>query len=57
MDATSLSRPLAWLVNQGFDVVLRSSIKSYVGDVWTQYYEKKINNVLTKVPIEELFIA
>ncbi|KAL7024880.1 hypothetical protein ACKWTF_013231 [Chironomus riparius] len=57
VDATSLSRPLAWLINQGFDVVLRSSIKSYVGDVWTQHYEKKVNNVLNKVPIEELFIV
>ncbi|XP_070507618.1 circadian clock-controlled protein daywake-like [Chironomus tepperi] len=56
IEATSLSRALTWLVNQGFDAVLRSSIKSYVGDVWTQYYEQKINNVLNKVPIEELFL-
>ncbi|XP_070507619.1 circadian clock-controlled protein daywake-like [Chironomus tepperi] len=57
MDATTLSRPVVWLLNQGFDVVLGSSLKSYVGDVWTQFYEKKINNVLNKVPIEELFLV
>jgi len=57
MDATTLSRPLAWLINQGFDAVLKSNTKSEVGEVWSKQYERKVSNVLSKVPIEELFIV
>ncbi|KAL7024879.1 hypothetical protein ACKWTF_013230 [Chironomus riparius] len=56
MDASSLSRSIVWIINQGFDVVLKSSMKAYVGNVWTKFYENKINTVLNKVPIRELFL-
>ncbi|KAL7024873.1 hypothetical protein ACKWTF_013227 [Chironomus riparius] len=57
LDATTLSRALNWILNKSFDLILSCSMKSYVGDVWTEYYEKAINAVLSKVPIEDLFIV
>jgi len=44
-------------MNTSYDIVLKSSLKSYVGDVWGSFYEKKVDNVLNKVPIEDLFLV
>ncbi|XP_070491873.1 circadian clock-controlled protein daywake-like [Chironomus tepperi] len=57
VDWDGAGRSILWLVNASFDLVIKSTLKSYVGDLWTVYYEKAINRVLTKVPIEELFIV
>ncbi|KAL7024870.1 hypothetical protein ACKWTF_013225 [Chironomus riparius] len=57
LNSSGVSPAVNWLVNASFDLVIKSSLKSYVGDLWTVYYEKAINAVLTKVPIEELFLS
>ncbi|CAG9806932.1 unnamed protein product [Chironomus riparius] len=55
LDLTGVNRALMWLINANFNIIIQSSIKSYIGDVWAVYYEKAINAMLTKVPIRELF--
>jgi hypothetical protein len=52
-----LSKPLNWILNQAFEVALQSTSFSSAGDLWSKQYERKINYVLSKVPIEELFIV
>ena len=56
LKSSAFSAAIEWLVNASFDIALKSSLKSYAGDLWTVYYEKAINRTLEKVPIEELFL-
>ncbi|KAL7024864.1 hypothetical protein ACKWTF_013224 [Chironomus riparius] len=56
IDAPEIGRTINWIMNTSFDIVLKSSLKSYVGDVWGSLYEKRINEVFNKVPIQDLFL-
>lgn len=55
-EAPNVSSLLVWTINKSFGTLMKSSFKSYMGDEWGTYYEKTTNDVLTKVPIEDLFL-
>ncbi|CAG9806930.1 unnamed protein product [Chironomus riparius] len=55
IDSTGVPKIVNWLINLHFNSLFKSSIQSFVDDIWSAYYEKAINVMLTKVPIGELF--
>ncbi|XP_070507556.1 circadian clock-controlled protein daywake-like [Chironomus tepperi] len=57
LDLPEVGRAVNWILNTSFDVVLKSSMKSYIGDVWSKLYEKRFNDVFNKVPIQDLFLV
>ncbi|KAL7024886.1 hypothetical protein ACKWTF_013236 [Chironomus riparius] len=56
-EAPEVSRVIIWSLNKSFNILMKSSMRSYAGDEFGLYYEKTFNSVFTKVPIEDLFLV
>lgn len=44
-------------LNASFDVIIKRSLITVISEEWKKFFEKAVESVFAKVPIEDLFLA